>query len=168
MRGIRRPWRDRGREARSWSRRLVDEESRAFLDSELEETRELYRTSTGEFLLEPLCRHVFASPATTDIQWLKSRGIDGESFYRDELAPSWEGLEREERARRIERFIDLSNQLGSVSGNGNPPTPEVRDLIATVHVKVILLAWAFDRSHGFVDRIFNGPLQYRLHRTAAG
>ena len=55
-----------------------------------------------------------------------------------------------------------------MSGNGTEPTPEVRDLIATVHVKVILLAWAFDRTHGMVDRIFNGPLQYRLHRTHPG
>ena len=145
----------------------MDEESRAFVEGELEETRELYRTSSGEFLLEALCRDVFASAATTDIRWLRSRGLDGERFYRDELAPSWEGLTREERARRIERFIDLSNQLGRVSGNGTEPAPEVRDLIATVHLKVILLSWAFDRSHGFLDRIFNGPLQYREHRRTA-
>jgi hypothetical protein len=137
------------------------------VEEELEETRELYRTSAGEFLLEPLCRDVFAGAATTDIRWLKGRGIDGERFYREELAPSWEGLDREERARRIERFIELSNQLGAVAGNGSEPVPEVRDLIATVHVKVILLSWAFDRSHGFVDRIFNGPLQYREHLRAA-
>ncbi|MEA2473488.1 MAG: hypothetical protein QOE06_1403 [Thermoleophilaceae bacterium] len=137
------------------------------MEEELEETRELYRTSAGEFLLEPLCRDVFAGAATTDIRWLKGRGIDGERFYREELAPSWEGLDREERARRIERFIELSNQLGAVAGHGSEPVPEVRDLIATVHVKVILLSWAFDRSHGFVDRIFNGPLQYREHLRAA-
>ena len=159
---LRRPRRD----SRSWSRRLVDEESREFVEGELEETRELYRTSSGEFLLDALCRDVFASASTTDVRWLKGRGFDGERFYRDELAPSWEGLGREERARRIERFIDLSNQLGALSGNGAEPTPEVRDLIATVHVKVILLSWAFDRSHGFVDRIFNGPLQYREHLRA--
>ena len=148
---------------RSWSRRLADDESREFVEAELEETRELYRTSAGEFMLEPLCRDVFANAATTDIRWLRSRGIDGERFYREELAPSWEGLDREERVQRIERFIDLSNQLGGVSGNGSEPAPEVRDLIATVHLKVILLAWAFDRSHGFVDRIFNGPYQLRQH-----
>lgn len=160
---FRRPRRD----TRSWSRRLVDEESREFVEGELEETRELYRTSTGEFLLEALCRDVFASAATTDIRWLKGRSVDAESFYREELAPSWEGLAREQRAQRIERFIDLSNQLGALSGNGTDPSPEIRDLVATVHLKVILLSWAFDRSHGFVDRIFNGPLQYREHLRAA-
>ena len=156
---FRRPRRD----TRSWSRRLVDDESRSFVEEELEETRELYRTSSGEFMLSSLCRDVFASAATTDIRWLRSRGIDGTRFYRDELAPSWEGLDREERVRRIERFIDLSNQLGAVSANGTEPPPEVRDLVATVHLKVILLSWAFDRSHGFVDRLFNGPLQLREH-----
>ena len=145
----------------------MDEESREFVEGELEETRELYRTSSGEFLLEALTRDVFASASTTDVRWLRGRGIDGERFYRDELAPSWEGLGREERARRIERFIDLSNQLGSLSANGSEPAAEVRDLIATVHLKVILLSWAFDRTHGFVDRIFNGPLQYRRHLRSA-
>lgn len=145
----------------------MDEESRGFVEDELEETRELYRTSAGEFLLEALTRDVFATASTTDVQWLKERGVDGDEFYRRELAPSWEGLDREARAARIERFLDLSNQLGGVSGNGAEPTPEVRDLIATIHVKVLLLAWAFDRSHGFVDRIFNGPYQYRQHRTPA-
>ena len=144
----------------------MDEESREFIEEELEETRELYRTASGEFLLEPLCRHVFGTASTTDIRWLKSRGVDAERFYREELAPSWEGLPREERAQRIERFIDLSNQLGAVSGNGDAPAPEVRDLVATVHLKVLLLAWAFDRSHGFVDQLFNGPLQYRQHLSA--
>jgi hypothetical protein len=145
----------------------VDEESRRFVEDELEETRELYRTSSGEFLLDALCRDVFANAATTDIRRLRERGYDGERFYREELAPSWEGLGREERARRIERFIDLSNQLGAVSGNGTEPPAEVRDLVATVHLKIILLSWAFDRTHGFVDRIFNGPLQYREHLRAA-
>ncbi|MDQ3934030.1 MAG: hypothetical protein M3340_05295 [Actinomycetota bacterium] len=146
---------------------MVDEESRDFLQTELEESRDVYRTSAGEFMLGPLCRDVFASAPTTDIRWLKERGVDGGAFYERELAPSWEGLDREERARRIERFLELSNQLGGVVGNGSQPAPEIRDLIATVHVKVILLAWAFDRTYGFVDRIFNGPLQYREHlRTA--
>src|SRR2546421_7726003 len=160
MRRIRRPRRD----SRGVSRRLADEESRAFVEGELEETREVFRTSSGEFQLEALCRDVFAVGATTDLRRLKSRGVDPGSFYRTELRPNWDGLERNERARRIERFIELSNMLGAATANGQEPTEDVRDLIATVHVKTLLLAWAFDRSHGFIDRIFNGPLQYRDHR----
>jgi hypothetical protein len=145
----------------------VDEEAREFVERELEETRDLYRTSTGDFHLEGLCRDVFANAATTDVRRLRERGVDGDAFYRDELAPNWEGLSREERQRRIERFVELSHMLGATEPNGHPPD-RVRDLIAVVHTKVILLGWAFDRTYGFIDRLFNGPLQYRAHLRRNG
>ena len=152
---------------RSWSRRLVDEEVRDFVEGELEDTRPLFRTASGEFQLDALCRDVFAGGGTTDVRWLKERGVDGERFYSEELAPSWEGLDQRERAARIDRFMELSSMLGSADLNG-APDPQVRDLIATVHVKVLLLAWAYDRSYGFIDRIFNGPLQLREHHRRNG
>jgi hypothetical protein len=31
-------------------------------------------------------------------------------------------------------------------------------------VKVLLLSWAYDRTYSYMDRLFNGPLQYRSHR----
>ena len=160
---IRRPRKDSRGDTRGVTRRLADDEAREFVESELEETRDVYRTSCGEFHLEGLCRDAFAAGATTDLRWLKSRGRDAEAFYRDELRPNWEGLDQPARARRIERFIELSHMVGA-SVDGVEPAPEVRDLIATVHVKVLLLGWAYDRSYGFIDRIFNGPLQYREHR----
>ena len=154
-------------EQRRWSRRLADEEARAFVADVLEETREVYRTASGEFQLKPLCLDVFATPDTTELRWLRSRGVSGADFYRRELAPSWEGLDRAERARRLDAFIELSQMLGAASDDSEPD-PELLDLIATVHVKVLLLAWAFDRTYGYVDRLFNGPLQYREHRRRAG
>ena len=36
---------------RRWSRRLVDDETRAFVDEVLEETSEIFRTASGEFQL---------------------------------------------------------------------------------------------------------------------
>jgi hypothetical protein len=33
-----------------------------------------------------------------------------------------------------------------------------------VHLKVLLLAWAFDRTYGYMDRLMNGPLMYRMSR----
>jgi len=152
------------RDKRSFSRRLIDDEAREFVERELEETRELFRTSSGELHLEGLCRDVFASAANTDVRWLKGRGIDADSFYRRELAPNWDGLDQPAREHRVEGFIDLSHMLGGEHLNGEPP-PEVRDVVATVHLKVLLLAWAYDRTYGFIDRIFNGPLQYRRHRA---
>ena len=158
----------RGRgDKRSWSRRLADEETREFVERELEETREVFRTATGEFQLEGLCRDVFAAASTTDLRWLKSRGIDAGRFYSTELAPSWDGLDQAARAARIERFIELSHMLGATPMDGEP-SREFRDLVAAVHVKVLLLAWAYDRTYGFIDRIFNGPLQYRAHRQSNG
>ena len=141
----------------------MDQESRDFVERELEETREVFRTASGELQLDGLCRDVFAAASTTDLRRLKRRGVDPERFYLDELRPNWEGLDQPGRAARIERFIELSHMLGTAGSNGEPPE-DVRDLIATVHVKTLLLSWAYDRTYGFIDRIFNGPLQYRAHR----
>jgi hypothetical protein len=160
---LRRPRTDK----RSWSRRLADEESREFVEKELEDTRDVFRTSSGDFQLQALCRDVFASGATTDLRRLKSRGVDPDDFYERELKPSWEGLDQSARAAKIERFIELSHMLGGAGMEGGP-SDEVRDLIATVHVKTLLLGWAHDRTYGFIDRIFNGPLQYRAHQRRNG
>ena len=151
------------RDKRRWSRRLVDEETQAFVEEVLEETSEIFRTASGEFQLRGLCLDVFASAPTTDLRYLKSKGVEADDFYRRELAPSWEGLSREERARKIDRFIELSHMLGQADSGGDPPGPFL-EIVATVHVKVLLLAWAHDRTYSYMDQLFNGPLQYRSHR----
>src|SRR4051812_37714520 len=148
---------------RRWSRRLVDDETFEFIDA-LEETSEVFRTASGEFQLPALCRDVFASAPTTDIRWLKDRGVDAEGFYARELAPSWEGLTRDERAEKIDQFIELSNLLGGGARGGDAPPSSFVDLVSSVHLKVLLLAWAYDRTYSYMDRLFNGPLQYHAHR----
>lgn len=147
---------------RRWSRRLIDDETRAFVDA-LDETSEVFRTVSGEYQLSALCFDVFATGPTSDVRWLKERGVDGEGFYRRELAPSWEGLGQAERAEKIDQFIELSNMLGRLDPDGHPP-PSFVDLVSAVHLKVLLLAWAFDRTYSYMDRLFNGPLQYHSHR----
>ena len=129
----------------------------------LDETSEIFRTASGEFQLRGLCLDVFASAPITDIGFLKSIGVEGEEFYRGELAPNWENLSRDERGRKIDRFIELSHMLGQAEP-GNDPSDQFLQIVATVHVKVLLLAWAYDRTYSYMDRIFNGPLQYRAHR----
>jgi hypothetical protein len=148
---------------RRWSRRLVDEETRDFVEHVLEETSEIFRTASGEFQLRGLCLDVFASAPTTDLRFLKEQGIDPEDFYKRELAPSWEGLDRAQRARKIDQFIELSHMLGQADADGHPPDTFLQ-VVATVHVKVLLLAWAYDRTYSYMDQLFNGPLQYRTHR----
>jgi hypothetical protein len=148
---------------RRWSRRLVDDETRAFVEEVLEETSEIFRTASGEFQLRGLCLDVFASAPTTDLRLLKKQGTGAEDFYRRELAPNWEGLSRGERARKIDQFIELSHMLGQADQDEHPPEPFL-GIVATVHTKVLLLAWAYDRTYSYMDRLFNGPLQYRSHR----
>jgi hypothetical protein len=150
-------------DTRRWSRRLVDDETRAFVDEVLEETSEIFRTASGEFQLRGLCHDVFASAPTTDLRVLKKQGVDAEDFYRRELAPNWEGLTQVERARKIDQFIELSHMLGQAKQGAHPPDAFVA-IVATVHTKVLLLAWAHDRTYSYMDRLFNGPLQYRSHR----
>jgi hypothetical protein len=149
---------------RRWSRRLVDEETRDFVEHVLEETSEIFRTASGEFQLRGLCLDVFASAPTTDLRYLKERGVDAEDFYRRELAPNWEGLDRDRRARKIDQFIELSHMLGRSDDDGGHPPDSFLEIVATVHVKVLLLAWAYDRTYSYMDQLFNGPLQYRSHR----
>src|SRR4051812_49309627 len=138
-------FKSRGDERR-WSRRLVDEETYEFVHGVLDETSEVFRTASGEFQLRGLCMDVFASAPTADVRRLKQRGVDGADFYRRELAPSWEGLPREARAEKIDQFIELSHMLGGVEPDGSPPE-EFLDLVAAVHLKVLLLAWAYDRTY---------------------
>jgi hypothetical protein len=148
---------------RRWSRRLVDDETRAFVDDVLEETSEIFRTASGEFQLRGLCLDVFASAPTTDIRYLKATGVEPDDFYRRELAPNWEGLSQQERGHKIDQFIELSHMLGQTEPGGSPPDAFLQ-IVATVHVKVLLLAWAHDRTYSYMDQLFNGPLQYRSHR----
>lgn len=141
----------------------MDAETRDFVHDVLDETTEMFRTPAGDFQLSALCEHAFAEGETRDLEWLRGRGIDAAVFYSKELAPSWEGLSQEERAERLDRFIDLSHELGRAQPDGHPPDSFL-DMLASVHLKVLLLAWAFDRTYGYVDRLMNGPLQYRIHR----
>jgi hypothetical protein len=150
-------------DSRRWSRRLVDDETRSFVEDVLRDSSEIFRTASGEFQLRGLCIDVFADPATTEVEWLKQHGIDGETFYKTEIQPSWDGLDQTGRAARIDRFIELSNMLGEVAEDNEPPEAFLQ-VIATVHLKVLLLAWAYDRTYSYMDRLFNGPLQYREHR----
>ena len=141
----------------------MDDETRVFVEDVLEETSEIFRTASGEFQLRGLCLDVFASAPITDLRYLKEAGVDAEDFYRRELAPNWVGLSQPERARKIDQFIELSHMLGQADANGRPAEPFL-EIVATVHVKVLLLAWAYDRTYSYMDRLFNGPLQYRTHR----
>jgi hypothetical protein len=154
-------------EQRRWNRRLVDFETRDFIDEFLDETREVFRRANGEFDLEGLTEDVFGSHPTTDVRWLKDRGVAADEFYERELAPNWECLSQAERAGRIEKFMALSNSLGTVHRDDPQPPDLIVDMVATVHLKVLLLSWAYDRTYSFIDRIVSNPAQFGANGTAA-
>jgi hypothetical protein len=89
---------------------------------------------------------------TADVAALKRRDTDADRFYEAEVAPSWEGLDEEARAGRLEGFLDLCEMLEDAGdAAGLPP-----DMAAAVRTKTLLLAWAFDETHGFLARIIRG------------
>jgi hypothetical protein len=89
---------------------------------------------------------------TADVADLKRRGTDPDRFYEAEVAPSWEGLDEETRASRLEGFLDLCEMLEDAGdAAGLPP-----EMAAAVRTKTLLLAWAFDETHGFLARIIRG------------
>jgi hypothetical protein len=89
---------------------------------------------------------------TDDVVALKRRGTDPDRFYEAEVAPSWEGLDEEARATRLEGFLDLCAMLESAGdAAGLPP-----EMAASVRTKTLLLAWAFDATHGYLARIARG------------
>ena len=142
----------------------MDSETREFVEDVLDMTTEMLRTPSGDFQLAALCEEAFAEGQTRDLDWLRSRGVDADTFYSKELAPNWEGLDRERRAQRVDRFIELSHELGRTQPDH--PDDHFLDMLASVHLKVLLLAWSFDRTYGYMDQLMNGPLQYRIHRRS--
>ena len=86
---------------------------------------------------------------TADVEALKRRGTDPDRFYETELAPSWEGLDEDQRAARLDGFLDLCEMLESAGDAAGLP-PQMAPAIRT---KTLLLAWAFDETHGYLARL---------------
>jgi hypothetical protein len=134
--------------------------------------RELEAAHRGTWVpdLRPLLRDLLEGEVeapTADVAALRRDGTDPDEFYERELAPNWDGLSQEERATKIERFMRLSNSLGELHRGGEPPDLIV-DMIATVHLKVLLLSWAYDRTYSFIDRIVSNPAQFGTNGGSAG
>jgi hypothetical protein len=99
-------------------------------------------------LTEDLLTGEVAAP-TRDVAWLVREGPDPRRFYEKEIAPSWEGLDVTQRAARLDGFLDLARMADTAPPEAALP----RDAVATIHVKTLVLAWAFDRVHGYLGEI---------------
>ena len=89
---------------------------------------------------------------TDDVAALKRRGIDADDYYAREVRPAWEGLGEEQRATRLEGLLELCSMLeADASGLGEEMGPAAR-------TKTLMLAWAFDWTHGYVGALGRGEL----------
>jgi hypothetical protein len=83
---------------------------------------------------------------TADVASLVRAGVTPESFYESEIGPSWDGLGEPQRAARVEGFIDLARMMDEPGAAAGLPG----DMAARVHTKTLVLAWAFDETHGYL------------------
>jgi hypothetical protein len=89
---------------------------------------------------------------TADVAQLVRAGVPPDEFYANELQPSWEGLSEAQRAARVEGFIELSTMMDAPgAAAGLPP-----EMIPRVHTKMLVLAWAFDETYGFISSLGRG------------
>jgi hypothetical protein len=87
---------------------------------------------------------------TPDVDLLLRRDTDARDFYEREIAPSWDGRDEEQRAVRLEGFLDLARTVDE--GGGGLP----EEMAATMRLKALLLAWAFDETYGYIAQLAAG------------
>ncbi len=63
------------------------------------------------------------APPTADVALLVRHGVDAETFYDKELARSWEGLDENQRAARVQQFVDLALMLEDADQDMQVPEP---------------------------------------------
>jgi hypothetical protein len=109
----------------------------------------------GEVDLREMLRQLLegdvAAP-TADVRWLVEHHTDPDQFYEREVAPSWEGLGEDQRAGRLEGYLDLVQGLEEAGDAAGLP-PEMR---ASARVRALALAWAFDETYGYLARLARG------------
>lgn len=109
----------------------------------------------GEVDLREMVRQLLegevAAP-TADVRWLVNRRTDPGDFYEREVAPSWEGLGEAQRAGRLEGYLDLVKGLEDAGDDMGLP----EEMRASVHVRALVLAWAFDETYGYLARLARG------------
>jgi hypothetical protein len=92
---------------------------------------------------------------TADVARMVRTGIDPDIFYDKELSRSWDGLDENHRAARVEQFAGLALMLEDAAEDARPPNYE--QMLATVRTKTLLLAFAVDETYGLLRRIERDP-----------
>jgi hypothetical protein len=127
----------------------------------LERAALAYGSDPGDFDLAIVATELIERAPTADVRALVHDGVDEEELYERELCPNWEGLTKGQRASKLVAFIRFANALGDDSTGVAP----------LIRTKVIVLAWAYDRTYGegFLPRLERDPEYYgRLELAATG
>jgi hypothetical protein len=127
----------------------------------LERAALAYGSDPGDFDLAIVAAELLESAPTTDLHSLRHDGMDEDELYERELRPNWEGLSKGQRAAKVVAFARFANALSEKEA---PIAPLVR-------TKLLVLAWAYDRTYGegFLPRIALEPEHFgRLELSATG
>ena len=95
------------------------------------------------------------APPTADVARLIRDGVQPDAFYDKELARSWEGLDENHRAARVQQFAGLALMLENAGPEAR--VPEHDSMLASVRTKTLLLAFAIDETYGLMRQIERDP-----------
>jgi hypothetical protein len=115
----------------------------------LERAALAYGSDPRDFDLAIVSAELLESAPTRDVRALVHDGIDEDGLYERELRPNWEGLTKGQRANKVVAFARFANALGG----------EHAHIAALVRTKLLVLAWAYDRTYGesFLPRVCRKP-----------
>jgi hypothetical protein len=127
----------------------------------LERAALAYGSDPLDFDLAIVAADLIEKAPTADVRALVHDGVGEDELYERELRPNWEGLTKGQRAGKVVAFARFSNALGDESTGIAP----------LVRTKLLVLAWAYDRSYGdsFLPRLEHHPEKFgRLELSATG
>jgi hypothetical protein len=127
----------------------------------LERAALAYGSDPGDFDLAIVAAELLERAPTEDLRALVDEGVDEDELYEHELRPNWEGLSKGQRANKVVAFARFANALRDESVAIAP----------LVRTKLLVLAWAYDRTYGegFLPRIASEPEHFgRLEVSATG
>jgi hypothetical protein len=126
----------------------------------LERAALAYGSDPRDFDLAIVAADLLEHAPTADIRALVHDKISEDDLYEAELRPNWEGLSKGQRASKVVAFGRFANTLGD----------DPRGIAPLVRTKLLVLAWAYDRTYGesFLPRIAREPELFgRIELSAA-
>jgi hypothetical protein len=127
----------------------------------LERAALAYGSDPRDFDLAIVSAELLERAPTTDVRALVQDGMGEDDLYERELRPNWEGLTKGQRANKVVAFARFANALSD----------ERTGVASLVRTKLLVLAWAYDRTYGegFLPRICRKPERFgRLELSATG